>query len=141
VRRPGPEADGEQAYPAAGADQPEWVEVVGAKASTPMQAGRLALVVACGEMADQSAAADELAAGDGGRDWLIGGAETSCVLDGDQRTVHEQAREHHGSVACRVDGLAREAAEVDPTVAGAVRRSGRDEGPYYGVRCERPREA
>jgi hypothetical protein len=92
-------------------------------------------------MADQGAAADELASGDGRGDWLIGGAEPSCVFEGDQRTVHDHACEHHGSVARGEDGLAWEAAEVDPTVARAVGRSGRDEGPDYGVRCERPREA
>jgi hypothetical protein len=106
-----------------------------------VQAGWLALVVACHEMADQGAAVDSLAAGDGWGDWLVCRAEPSHVFERDQRAVHDQACEHHESVAGGEDGLAGETTEVDAAVAGTVGRKRRDERPHYGVRCERPREA
>jgi hypothetical protein len=92
-------------------------------------------------VADHGAALDLLAAGDCWGDRFVCRAQAANVFERDQRTVHDHACEHHESVACGEDGLAGETAEVDAAVAGTVGRSGCDERPDYGVRCQRPAEA
>ncbi|KQB86633.1 hypothetical protein Clow_00841 [Corynebacterium lowii] len=53
-----------------------------------------------------------------GVDWLIGGADSLDVVDGDNRASCHHAHEGHGSGPCGVNGIARRSGEVYSAMPG-----------------------